>query len=156
MNKIVEDKDMCIGQENYNKFPNFLKNKLDNKELIFPEDTKFKYEEITAFRAIKRKPDNFTPLNIEDMRSFAEIDAKEKGKIRGRKQHDSSDPRYYGVSLFTKIDKVKQELKLPKPNKKIAGGKVYMEGGPELTEKLHVCWWLYKDITFENFSICED
>lgn len=148
---------MCVGQENYYKFPTFLKNKLEDKEVIFPENTKFEYKEITAYRAINRKPDDFTPLVLEDMRSFAEIDAKEIGKkVRGKKRHDTSSPKYYGVSLFTSIDKVKQELKLPRPNKKVVVGKVYKEGGPELTEDLHICWWLYRDVSFKNFSICED
>lgn len=148
---------MYIGQENYYKFPTFLKNKLDSKEVIFPKNTKFEYEKITAYRMITRKSDDFTPLALKDMRSFAERDMEETGKkIRGRKQHDTSSPKYYGVSLFTSAAKVKQDLKLPKPNKKIAVGEVYMEGGPELTEDLHICWWLYKDVSFENFRICED
>lgn len=143
---------MCIGQENYCKFPTLLREKLSNKEIRFPVNTKFEYENISGYRCIQRRIDDNTPLNLDDMKSNAEMNKKLRGRSRAELK---TDPKYYGVSLFKNIDILKQSLKLPRPSKKIAKGEIHMGGGPELTEGEHVCWWLYENVSFSSFKICK-
>lgn len=149
---------MCIGKENYYKFPMLLRNKLENQEISFPEGTKFEYESIIGYRSIIRNDGDNTPFNRNDMRSYAELGRK---RLRGKSKKDlEKDPAYYGVSLFKTKGKLAQCLKLSKPTQKIAVGKIHMEGGPEFINetynKDHICWWLYEDVSFESFKICED
>ena len=46
-------------------------------------------------------------------------------------------------------------MKLPKPNKKIARGFIYQEGGPQLTNEVteHITWWLYEDVDLKEFEL---
>lgn len=144
---------MCVGIENYYKFPELLRNKLLNNEIKLPKDTRFKYSSIIGYRCIQRSKDDNTPLNQNDMKSYAELKKRRPGQsIEDLK----TNPKYYGVSLYKNINEVKQVLKLPKPNKKIAKGYISMEGGPELTEGEHVCWWLYENVSLSTFKICEE
>lgn len=149
---------MCIGKENYYKFPILLREKLENQEISFPEGTKFAYESIIGYRSIIRNDGDNTPFNRNDMRSYAE---KGKKRVNGKRKEDlEKDPTYYGVSLYKSLDKLAQGYKLSKPTQKVAVGKIHMEGGPEYINKAksesHVCWWLYEDVSFESFKICED
>lgn len=47
-------------------------------------------------------------------------------------------------------------MKFPNPNKKMAEGYVYKEGGPQETKGQHVCWWLYKDADVSGFKLKGD
>ena len=88
----------------------------------------------------------------DDMKSYFELGKQPKGVT-----DCASDPKFYAVSLFKSLDMLKQCLKFPRPNKKVAQGYVYMEGGPQYSEgKSHVNWWLYEDVSFDNFVIKED
>lgn len=73
-----------------------------------------------------------------------------------RRGINKNDPHYYGVSLFLNRAPVENALKFPKPNKKIAQGKVYAEAGPiEVNlETGHICWWIYDEVEINGFSIC--
>lgn len=149
---------MCIGKENYYKFPILLREKLENQEIFFPEGTKFEYESIIGYRSIIRNDGDHTPFNRNDMRSYAELGRK---RLRGKSKKDLEKyPTYYGVSLFKTKDKLIQGYKMGRPKQRIAVGEIYMEGGPEFineaSDKNHVCWWLYEDVSFESFKICED
>lgn len=139
---------MC---KNLDKFPVILRDKLKVKDIRFPEGTLFDYDPILAYRMVIRKDGDNTSFSKEDMRSRAE---KGITRIPG-KIVDQKDPKHYGVSLFKTIDKVNQTFELPKPNKKVAQGHIYKEGGPQLTEELHVCWWLYEDVDLSGFEIME-
>jgi hypothetical protein len=44
-------------------------------------------------------------------------------------------------------------MKFPNPNKKMAIGYVYKEGGPQDTKDQHVCWWLYEGADVSGFKI---
>lgn len=149
---------MCIGKENYFKFPVLLREKLEKEEIRFPENTKFVYENITGYRSIIREDGDNTPINRGDMKSYAELGKARVG--RRRKEDLEKDPTYYGVSLFKTKDKLTQGYKMGRPKQRIAVGEIYMEGGPEFineaSDKNHVCWWLYEDVSFESFKICED
>lgn len=129
------------------KFSKVLKEKLNNGEISFPEGTLFEYEPIEAYRLVFRDNADFSPLNSSDMKSYAELNRKPRGVER-----QENDPRFYGVSLSTRIDRIIQLFNLPKPTKKIVKGLVCKEGGPQLTEGEHVCWWLYENASFEGFE----
>ena len=51
---------------------------------------------------------------------------------------------------------MEQKMKFPNPNKKMAKGCVYKEGGPQETKDQHVCWWLYEDADVSGFILEED
>lgn len=44
-------------------------------------------------------------------------------------------------------------MKFPNPHKKMAGGYVYSEGGPQETKDDHVCWWLYEAADVSGFKL---
>jgi hypothetical protein len=139
---------MC---KNLDKFPVILRDKLKVKDIRFPEGTLFDYESILAYRMIIRESNDTSCFSRKDMQSYAE-----QGKTRiGVKQIDTTSPMYYGVSLFKTIDKVNQTFNLPKPDKKVAQGHIYKEGGPQYTKDVHVCWWLYDDVDLSGFEIME-
>lgn len=145
---------MGIGKENYHKFPALLRAKLENGDILFPEETKFEYESIVGYRSILRETGDETPVNRNDMRSYAEL-----GKIRVgalTKPALEKMPIYYGISFFTSLDKMKQGYKMGSPKQRLAVGRIYMEGGPELTKDSHVTWWLYESVSFESFKFYEE
>lgn len=131
------------------KFPCVLRKKIENGEFVFPESTQYNYEPMVGFRGIERAGNDFTPVTRNDFLSYAELNVCRRGINR-------NDPHYYGVSLFINKSSVENALKFPKPNKKIAQGKVYEEAGPAEvnSETEHICWWLYDEIEIEGFSIC--
>lgn len=144
-----------VQQDLYNKFPSILKEKLKSGEITFPKDTEFQYERIEAYRVIKRKEGDESSVSKNDMKSYAEKNMNKR--LRGKRNYDESDPHYYGVSFFTNIDSLIVAMDLPRKNNKIVKGYIYQEGGPQHTVKKtsHVCWWLFENVSFENFLICE-
>lgn len=145
-----------MDEKLYEKFPAVLKAKLMNNEIAFPEGTLFEYEPIFTYRAIERKNEDSREVSIDDFKSYFELGKKPKGP-RGKIIDYTSNPHFYGVSSFLKKEIVEQTMKFPNPNKKMAAGYVYCEGGPEHTtyEKEHVCWWLYEDADVSGFKIME-
>lgn len=139
--------------EYYKKFPVILQAKLVNKEIILPFGTEFIYDPILAYRGIVRNKDDNTPLNMNDMKSYFELGKRPRGMF-GDENQLITDPKYYAVSLFTSLEMLKQSFKFPRPNKKLAQGYVYHEGGPQCTgQGGHVSWWLYNDVDFSSFVI---
>lgn len=141
----------------YLKFPAILKEKLISGEIVFPEDTQFEYEEIKTYRAVEREADDDRAVTRDDFRSYFELRKKPK-KPRGVQGNLETNPCYYGVSSFLDENIVKQLMKFPNPNKKMAEGYVYMEGGPQQTNitSQHVCWWLYEDADVSGFKLKGD
>mgnify|MGYP006872109998 CR=1 FL=1 len=101
--------------------------------------------------------DDFSCVNRNDMQSYAEKDMNKRVAFDSKK-YDENDPHYYGVSFFTNIRCLKVNMKFPRKNMKIAKGYVYQEGGPQHTkkEKHHVCWWIFKNVSFDDFIFCEE
>ena len=139
------DKTLC------EKFPVILKNKLLNKEIELPDSTKVEYTNILTYRAVERKSDDNHEITREDFKSYFELGKKP----RGFSGNLMKKPEYYGVSSFLKKETVEQTMKFPNPNKKMACGFVYSEGGPQDTneETQHVCWWLYEDVDLSGFKL---
>lgn len=136
----------------FNKFPIILQAKLRNSEIAFPQGTQFDYDPILAYRGIIRNTNDNTPVNESDMLSHYEM----KKIPRGIANYES-DPKYYAISLFETLDMLKECWKFPKPNKKIAQGHVYKEGGPQYTDsRRHISWWLYEDADISSFVIKDD
>ena len=129
------------------KFPAILKEKIRNKEFEFPDDTQFEYNDFYAYRCFFRDEDDNTPINREDFRSHAEL-----GKIlRGR---GSKKPEYLGTSLFRTVEELNNIQSLNKPEKRVARGKVFSNGGPILINysKEHVCWWMFEDVDLSSYK----
>lgn len=149
---------MRISMDNklYEKFPGVLREKLQNKDIDFPDGTLFEYEPILTYRAVERKKEDCSEISILDFKSYYEL-GKTPKQPRGKTIDFSKDPQLYGVSSFLKKEIVEQKMKFPNPKKKMAVGYVYCEGGPEHTklEKQHVCWWLYEDADVSGFKIIE-
>lgn len=147
---------MSNDSDLYARFPCVLRTKLINGELQFPKETRFSYSKIFTYRAVERKKDDFTPVSRDDFRSYFELGKTPKSKQpRGVKNDFSSNPCYYGVSSFLNKSIVEQLMKFPNPNKKMASGYVYDEGGPEYTKEDHVCWWLFEDADVSGFKLIE-
>lgn len=143
---------MQVDKELYNKFPAVLKEKLLNGEIQFPDSTKFEYDRLFAYRAVERIASDDREVTLDDFKSYFEL--KKTPKLpRGIKKDFSKDPHYYGVSIFLKREIVEQKMKFPNPRKKIAAGYVYSEGGPQLTNDQHVCWWLYDGADVSEFKL---
>ena len=148
---------MQINNEICMKFPAVLKDKLLKKEIELPDTTLFEYEPILVYRAVEREKDDHRSIQIDDFKSYFELKKKPKN-ARGIKKDWNKDPHYYGVSSFLDRKIVEQKMKFPNPKKKMAVGKVYMEGGPQDTnvKEKHVCWWLFKDADISGFEIEEE
>lgn len=137
----------------YSKFPTILKSKLYNSEVTFSENVKFEYEPFLAFRAVNRKENDYTPINANDMKSYFELKKKPRGILI---KNPENDAKYYAVSLFLTVDKLKQCFNFPNIAKKLAKGTINMENGPcEIGKNDHVSWWLYENAKFNNFELIE-
>lgn len=137
-----------MEDKNYLKFPSVIREKICSGEFVFPENTKFAYEPILAYRGIGRSENDFSAVSRKDFMSYAERKISRRGI-------DRNDPHYYGVSLFLNRESVENALKFPRPDKKIAVGKVYAEAGPAEMNGVtgHVCWWLYENVEIKGFII---
>lgn len=138
------------------KFPAVLRDKLQRGEIELPDSTMTDYEKILVYRAVERKKEDNHVVTREDFRSYFERNKIPKN-VRGIKKDFEKDPHYYGVSSFLKKEIVEQKMKFPNPNKKMAAGYVYPEGGPQNTnmKEQHVCWWLYEDADVSGFRLVE-
>lgn len=143
-----------IQNELYMKLPCVFRKKLMQGELTFPEETKFKYENILAYRLIIRDKDDTSPVTRKDFCSYFELGkVPKKFGMRASSYDPKNDPQFYGVSLFLEKKILEQIMRLPKPRKKLALGFVHAEGGPEFTKDKHVCWWLFEDADVSGFKI---
>lgn len=141
------------ANEYYKHFPDYLKSKLLDGTVKLPTHTLFKYSQILAYRCISRQINDNTPFNIYDMRSYYEEGKRPRGRII-----DDNDPFLYSVSLFKNLNELKNILKFPRPQKKIAKGYIYQEGGPQYSDSYnsHINWWLFKNVNFDSFIIMEN
>ncbi|MCI8959760.1 MAG: hypothetical protein HFG62_11665 [Lachnospiraceae bacterium] len=147
---------MKLEETLYKKFPVLLREKLLNDEIAFPDTTRIDYEPLWTYRAVERQKDDRRGISREDFRSYFELNKKPK-MPRGLRGGDiTKDPYYYGVSSFLNKEIVEQKMKFPNPNKKMAAGYVYKEGGPQDTKDSHVCWWLFEDADVSGFRLMED
>lgn len=140
------DTELCM------KFPVVVREKLSKNEIELPDGTMFEYEKMQTYRAVERKADDNHEITIDDFRSYFELGRIPK-KPRGMKADLEKDSHYYGVSSFLDKRIVELKMKFPNPNKKMAAGFVYQEGGPQHTEGKHVCWWLYQDADVSGFKL---
>jgi hypothetical protein len=145
---------MRFEMELYLKFPSILRDKFINGEIDFPETTKIKYKSLLTYRAVEREEYDFHPIDSNDFKSYYELNKRPKN-ARGVNRDLLKDAHYYGVSSFLNRKIVEQKMNFPNPNKKMAEGYVYMEGGPQDTNEQHVCWWLYEDADVTGFKLLE-
>lgn len=137
----------------YMKFPVVLRNKLLSGEVVLPDATVFEYEDILVYRAVARKQDDNSRVDINDFKSYFELNKTPKTP-RGVSKDFVSDPHYYGVSSFLQRERVEQIMHFPNPNKKMVRGYVYSNGGPQETQNDgHVCWWLYENVDVSGFCL---
>ncbi len=145
---------MQLEEELYMKFPAVLRKKLLDHEIELPDTTMVAYEKIYVYRAVARKADDNSPITSEDFKSYFELNKSPKVP-RGMQKDFSKDPHFYGVSSFLRKEIVEQKMRFPNPNKKMAAGYVYKEGGPQDTNKKehHVCWWLFENADVSGFQL---
>ena len=67
------------------KFPEVLRKKIKNREIILPEGTKYDYDRIYTYRAIARNEDDFTDVSRDDFKSYFELAKKPRKMPRGVK-----------------------------------------------------------------------
>lgn len=140
----------------YLKFPCVLKKKLEEKAFNFPEEIKFEYEPIFAYRCIEREKNDNSQIDKNDFLSNVEELIYKKKKIkkkRGQINEPRNDIKYYATSLSMTRENLENTMHLPRPSKKICSGYVYMEGGPQLTEEEHINWWVFADVDLSGFTI---
>ncbi len=136
----------------YKKFPVFLKEKILDGTIIFPANIEYEYEPVMAYRGITRKAEDNSSVNKYDMKSYYE----EGKKPRGVKKSEN-EPGLYAVSLYDNLNMFKQSFKFPRPNKKIAKGYIFQEGGPKANDGVaHINWWLFENVDFSGFIIMEN
>lgn len=137
--------------------PAVLREKLLKGEIELPDTTEFDYKKLLTYRAVARKADDNREVTLEDFKSYFELKKTPKSPRGMLKVDLSKDPHYYGVSSFLKKEIVEQKMKFPNPNKKMAVGYVYKEGGPQetKTKDQHVCWWLYSNADVSGFKLWE-
>lgn len=130
------------------KFPCILRDKIQKGDFNFPDGTEFEYEQFRAYRVYFRGEGEKTSINREDFRSHAELGIT----FRGR--DISKDPKYYGTSLFCSRDELENVKALQKPEKRIANGIVFQEGGPFMPKEgsSHVTWWLFEEVDLLSFE----
>lgn len=145
---------MILEEEQYMKFPVVLREKFLKKEIELPDTACLEYDPVLTYRAVERREEDYHEITREDFRSYFELNKLPKSP-RGMKKDILKDPHYYGVSSFLDKKIVEQIMKFPNPNKKLAKGYVYMEGGPQDTTDQHVCWWLYEDTDVSGFKLEE-
>ncbi len=147
---------MQLEEELCMRFPAALRKKLLDHEIELPDTTMVTYEKIYVYRAVERKADDNRGITSDDFKSYFELNKRPK-MPRGVKKDYSKDPHFYGVSSFLKKEIVEQIMKFPNPNKKLAVGYVYKEGGPQDTNKgkQHVCWWLFEGADVSGFHLME-
>ena len=111
---------------NLMKFPSVLQSKIDKGDFLFPHNTVYVFDNIRAKRVIFLKDafDKNRPISREAFRSYAEM---KKNPARG---YRDDDPKLFGTSLITDKQDIVNLFKLPKPNKAVAEGDIYQEGGP--------------------------
>jgi hypothetical protein len=142
---------MPVAKEVIEKFPVMLRDKLEGKEIDFPKDTEFYYDDICAYRCVTRKKDDYSKVTRADFQSNAEIGRK---VIKGETGDLEKKPEYYGVSLYQDKEELIIRLHLPKKNRKIVKGSICQHGGPILRgQNTHVCWWLYANADVSGFEI---
>ncbi|MCR5118991.1 MAG: hypothetical protein K6B44_05145 [Lachnospiraceae bacterium] len=132
-------------------FPAILREKIKKGEFVFPVDTEDTYEPITGYRCYYRNDGDDTAPGRDDFRSHAELGRVLRGNGR-------SKPEYYGTSLFTSRGELNNIQSLNKPDKRVAVGCIFQEGGPIKRNKSrgHVCWWLYEDVDLSSFEEVKD
>lgn len=132
-----------------------MRKRLLSGELELPDTAKFSYEPIQAYRVVEREKEDYREIDRDDFRSYYELKKTPK-KPRGVRDI-TKNPNYYGVSLFLDRKSVEQQMKFPRPNKKMAVGYIKQEGGPQETntKTKHVCWWLFEDADVTGFCLEE-
>lgn len=143
---------MNVPEELLMKFPVIFRDKLKTEEIILPDEVKFEYTPILAFRCVNRKASDTIAVSRNDFRSNAELG---RTNFKGKIAHPEQLPEYYGVSFYQKREELDVRLGLPKKNRKVIKGYIQQEGGPQLqSEKSsHVCWWLYENADVSNFCL---
>lgn len=140
------------------KFPAAMRQKFVEKDITFPDETLFEYKPVLVYRAVERKENDFRNVTNDDFKSYFELGKTPKKSPRGKKVDWEVDPHYYGVSSYIDEKIVKQLMKFPNPNKKMAVGYVVQGGGPQETNLVtkHVCWWLYDTYEVTGFKLKEE
>lgn len=147
---------MKIKDDLCSKFPAFLRDKLLQNEIELPDGTMFEYENLPVYRAVKREAEDYREVTLNDFKSYFELGKKpSKKNVRAASKDYTKDPRYYGVSTLLEKKIVEQQMHFPNPKKKMAFGYVHSAGGPQLTEDLHVCWWLYDGADVSSFKLVQ-
>lgn len=140
--------DLCM------KFPAVLRKKLLEEELSFPDNIKFDYEPILAYRAVRREEGEDREVTREDFASYYELYKDSFKKPRALPEDWECKIEFYAASLFKEKNALEMAMYLPKPKKRIIEGCVNKEGGPQETDSSkHINWWLYEDADLSNFSI---
>ena len=150
-----EQRLMQLDKEICEKFPAVLRDKLLNKEIELPDGTQLEYDKIWVYRAVERKAEDSSEITLDDFKSYFQQNKTPK-RPRGTKEDFLKNPTYYGVSSFLDRKKVEELMNFPNPNKKMAAGYVYCEGGPQFTKDIHVCWWLYEKADVSGFELIEE
>lgn len=138
-----------MNNEFFEKFPAFLRDKLINGELSFPNDIQYEYKPILAYRCIERKKDDYSEVCKSDF--YPNIISNKRR--RGQSEKDINNINCYGTSLFTEREALSNNMHLPRPTKKVCKGFVFKEGGPQKTDDNHINWWVFDNVDFSGFTI---
>ena len=138
----------AIDEEYYLRFPSVLKKALLERKVVFGDHVFYKYEPIRAYRIIKRKSGDTTPIQLNDFKSYME-QLNDRGNSRSRYINEN-DISSYSCSFFNDLASLEKKFKgashIPNSNHyKIIEGYVKDDYGPcDMNEKTkHIDLWLY-------------
>jgi hypothetical protein len=131
----------------YLNFPSVLRGALLEGKVAFGDHVLCKYEPIQAYRVIKRKDGDTTPIQLSDFKSQME-QLKDEGRERSRhSQVNENHISCYSCSFFNTLSALKKNFCIPNAYNskiKIIIGYVKDDYGPcEINEKKHINLWLY-------------
>lgn len=120
-------------------FPSTLEDALVKKKVSF-EEKEDNYKPIDAYRMIRRKRGDLTPITIEDF--WSQIECHKNGKPYP-KAVDETNIYDYSCSLFKSRTKLEKAIHIDK-GKKVIFGQVKDSYGPCAKKSNgHIHWWLY-------------
>lgn len=145
----MQNKNVNETEKLFQRFRNVLREALHTGKVTLPNDIEINYSPMLLYRAV-RISDNKKTIDDSDFMSQME---------KGQHGADDSVIENYSCSFFTCIAPLKDAMKLPRKNKKIAKGYVKKVHGARkaLSHFEHVHLFRYKDVEIANeFEVISD
>lgn len=145
----MKKKDANEGENLFQRFRSVLREALQAGKVTLPDDLEIHYSPMSLYRAVRISNDKKT-IDDSDFQSQME---------KGQRGADDSDVENYSCSFFTCVAPLKDAMKLPRKNKRIAKGCVKeVQGALKASSHFeHVHLFRYADVEIANeFEVISD